>query len=76
MWSDWQFQCAALAAMESGLRGRGKKNEAWEAVAYVQMRDALWDPHRQGNTEGNTALEGGREETINSFLDMLSLKSL
>lgn len=70
VWSDWQFQCTALAAMESGLRGRGKKNEEQEAVAYVQMRDALWDAHRQGNMEGNTAVEGGREEIINSFLDM------
>lgn len=62
--------------MESGLRGRGKKNEEREAVAYIQMRDALWDAHRQGNIEGNTALEGGREEIVNSFLDMLSLKYL
>lgn len=62
--------------MEGGLRGRGKKNEGREAVTYIQMRDALWEAHRQGNVEGNTALKGGREEIINSFLDMLSLKYL
>lgn len=33
--------------MESGLRERGKKNEEQEAVACVQMRDALWDAHRR-----------------------------
>lgn len=39
------------------------KKEGWEAIADVQMRDALWGTHRHGNVEGDAG-EGGNHKLI------------
>lgn len=48
------------------IEGKREEGKEWEAIADVQMGDALWDTHRHGNIGGAPVFEG-REEITNYF---------
>ena len=48
------------------IEGKRKDEKEWEAIADVQMGEALWDSHSHGNIEGAAGFEG-REEITNYF---------